>query len=325
MTLITTAASSNAWADNEKPVDMHPMMFVNYEGVAPLTTILTRVSVGPKAKNVRIDWTEQERIPHRVANTGAEVAAGGTSVTIADYGCLVEGTLLFNPRTKELIRVDATPGTSTVDLTNGRGIGSSTAGTILAGEMLEVVANATEEGTELRDPIAVLNTNYYNYTQIINEFMRTTKSTNAETSEFYGPGGKRRENIDKLWYNFRVKMEKALMFGWRESLAADTLNFRAMGGLVEKLSAGTNVLTVDNVLTETAFDDWLTEIYTEMADASSLTLFGSPFLISKIQQICKPLIRISPNAKMYGVPQLTQYQGSVNLDLVRCPCSAAPS
>lgn len=321
-TIITKAASSNSYATNEKPVDMLSQMQLNYAGIAPLTAILSRISEMRRAQNVRIDWTEDEELPHRVQHTGVTESSATDPITVASYSALNLGDILFVPRTKERMRVHTAVSDATVDVT--RGWGSSTSAVLLAGEWLEILSPGTEEGSEASTPKSVVNTNKYNMIQTVNKFIQTTKDANAESTYFGGAGSKRIANQNKLWRNYREEVEKTLYFGTRAETAGSSLNVRTMGGLTEWLGTGSNVFTVDGLLTETALDQWLVDVWTEMPDASVLTLFAAPQLINIINQIAKPLIRISPNEKVYGM-QLNQYKGAVAVDLVPCPLLKGPT
>jgi len=127
-TIVTLGGSSNSWATNEKPIDMFPQMFKNYANITPLTAILTRIESARRAKNVQIDFLEQEMVPDRVQFTGANESSATTPITIADYTVLGLGDMLFVPRTKEYIRVSGAVNDATVDVT--RGVGDTT-GTVL--------------------------------------------------------------------------------------------------------------------------------------------------------------------------------------------------
>lgn len=318
VTIISKVASSNAYATNEKPADMSPRMLENFGGLTPITTILNRIAVARRARNVRVDWTESEEIPTQVQHTGIdESGSGNTSITVADWQRVGLGDILFVPRTKERLRVDAIVNSTTVSVT--RGIGDSSEANILAGELLEKTSTAAEEATTAIVSRAVVNTNQYNYNQIIREFVETSRDANAEWTEFGGPGTKRMENFNKLWRMFRIQHEKGVMFGARSiDTSTGSYDIRTMGGLIQWLATGTNVFTVDGLLTESALDNWLVDVWTEMPDTQVLTLFAAPHLINIINQIAKPLIRLSPNTKIYGM-QLNQYMGAVKVDLVPCP------
>jgi len=182
-------------------------------------------------------------------------------------------------------------------------------------DTIQVISPSIEEAADEAGARQVTNTNQYNYTQIINHFIQTSKSALNETT-YFGP--KRVQNQKKMWREYRIKVEKNLYFGYRASASGTTYNYRTMGGLVEKLATGTNVYTVSGTLTETGFDNWLTDVYTSMPDQKRLILFGSPKLISIIASFGKDKVRISPESKNYGL-WAQRYTGAMEVDLVRAP------
>lgn len=326
ITIISKSGATNAWATNEKPIDMFPQMFKNYSNITPLTAIFTRVERARRAKNIEIDFIEQEMMPDRVQFTGASESSVGTTITVADYTALGLGDMLFVPRTREYMRVMAAVTSSTINVDGGRGWGDSDSAVLLTGDYLIKAGNAMEEGlSAINTSRTAVNTRQYNYQQIITNNVDTTHSTAAEGTWPTFP--KRRvENQAKLTYDFRLNFENSLMYGYRASVAGSDFNIRTMGGLTHWLANGSNVLDVPGgVITESMLDNWLTDIQTRRPDLTTLTLFAAPNLINKINQIVKDATttNVSPNSKLYGM-QIKRYKGAINLDLVPAPLLSGP-
>lgn len=315
---VTSTLLSSGYATNEKPIDMHTKMFENYPELTPLTAILTRLSSRETSQS-RVDWTEQEEMPTRVVVT-ADASAGAATLTIGDHFTYLRNhDFLYNPSTFEVIKIDAyTVLDSTVDVI--RGWGSTDGAAITAGTILEVHSASYTESSEEAWPRQVVNTNFYNFTAEIVESVRTSRRVMNEATWFAGKGGKRLENQQKMWRLFKLKFEKSLLFSHR----ADLADVKTMGGIVEKLRNGSNYLDVNGILTETILDDWLTDLYAEFPDAGMLTAVVSPRVYNAINHIAKPLIRLSPNSKEYGM-QLKQYEGAVKLDLIPHPLLNHPT
>jgi hypothetical protein len=308
-TVIQVGASSNAYATNEKPIDMRPMLIKTFPALTPLTVLTAKLGTF-KAKNTRVDWTEDYEVPTTV---GLQ-ADGSTTLTIANYTYLRKGDLLFVPRTKELIRVSATP--SSVSVTVVRGIGDTTEATIYTYDTMHIISPSIEEAEDSAGARQVVAGNFYNYTQIVNHFIHTTKTTMAEENHF---DPIRIRNQAKMWREYKVKLEKNLLFSYRASAAGTSYNYRTMGGIVERLATGSNHLPVPGVLTQTMLDNWLVDVWTQRSDAESLTLIGSPKLIQIITQFAAPAIRVSPNVTEFGLPFLQRYNGAVAVDLIPHP------
>lgn len=322
ITIITKSASSNAWATNEKPIDMWNQLPKNFAGITPLTSIFTRIGRLRKAKNVSIDFIEQEMMPERVQFTGTSDGSG--TITVADYAALGLGDMIFVPRTEEYMRVSAAVTSSSVSVT--RGWGDTTETTLLQGDWLIKAGNSMEEGiSAINTSRIAVNTRQYNLQQIITNNVDTTHST-AEEGSHPGHPRKRAENQVKLNYDFRLNLENSIMYGYRAEVSGSSLNIRTMGGLTHWLNSGSNVLNVANgILTESMLDNWLTDIKTRRPDLKTLTLFASPNVINRINQIAKSSghINMSPNSKVYGM-QIKRYMGAINLDLVDAPLLSGP-
>lgn len=320
-TVVDTGRTDNIYSTNEQPVDMHSKMFMNFPELTPLTSILTKLD-SRESFNSRVDWTEQEELPTRIVVTAA-AAAGDATITAGDHFTYVRNhDFLWNPKTFEVLKVE---GYTTNDLTIDvvRGWGGTTGAAINPGDVLEIFSPSYYEASEEAYPRSPVNTNFHNFTAEMVEFVRTSDRVMAEKTWFAGKGGKRLENQQKMFRAFRLKFEKALLFSYRSDTASTESGFtsqqiKTMGGFVEKLKDGSNYLDVNGVLTETILDDWLTDIYTEYPDTTNLLAVCSPHVYKTINHIAKPLIRLSPNSKMYGM-QLKQYEGAVKLDLVPHP------
>ncbi len=327
ITVNALSLSSNAYSTNEKPIDMFSKMFENFPAQNPLLAILSRLSSDSVA-NSRIDWTEQERIPTQIVITAAATATE-PGLTVADHFTYLRNhDFLWNPKTFELIKVEAF---TTIDssVPTVRGWGNTTGAALVPGDTLEIVTNSWYEGSEESTPRQPVNTPFHNFTAEIHEYVQTSTRVQHERTYFGGKGGKRLENQTKMLASFKEKLEKALMFSYRADTASTesgktSQNIKTMAGLVEKLKDGSNYFDVSGVLTESLLDDYLTDIYTGMPDTGSLAAIMSPHAYKVVNRMAKPLIRISPNSKRYGL-KLNQYQGAIDLDLIPHPLLAGPT
>jgi hypothetical protein len=320
--LINKVATSNAYATNEKPVDMTEEMAQNYRELTPATAILTRISTARRAKNVQFDWIIEEVMPHKITYDHASESSAGTTIYSEDYAVLAIHDQLYVPRTGEVMHVDQAVTTSSIHVR--RGIGDTTGAPLEAGDTIFILANAQEEGVSAIDTgRMVVNSRDYNYTQIITEMMDTTNSVDAETTYFGGPGSKRERNQFKMTYNFRTKLELAVMLNYRENYTGGTLPQRSMGGFLQWLATGPNVLDLSagaygGILTQSALDSFLADIKNTHPDIVSLGCFASYQFISRVNSLFKDFIRISPNAESFGL-NINRYFGAMGLDLIPAP------
>lgn len=312
---------SSLYTTNEKPIDMHSKMFENYPSLAPLTAIFTKLSTSETHQS-KVYWSEQESIPDKIVVTAAAAAAAST-ITSTQWAYVRRYDMFFNPATFEVLMVTAAPSSAAITVT--KGWGATTDAIVDAGQVLHRIGNAYPEAHDTAYPRAVVNSEFYNYTQEIVKSTRHSTRVMNEATHFGGKGTKRTEDNRKMFYDFRKELELGVIFG----TLADTLissasgKTKTMSGILEKLNDGSNYFNVNGVLTETKIDGWLTDIYSQFPDSTNLLAVMAPKVYGTFNQIAKPGIRLSPNSKEYGM-NLKQYDGAVTLDLVRHPLLVGP-
>jgi len=318
-TIIQTATSANLYATNEQPIDMLGAMLKSYPELAPLVTIMTRLSMD-EAFNSRVDWTESHSLPDKIVITGTP--GTGTTLTTTQYTYLRNHDVLFNPRTREVYLVNDTTFLTDADgaITVDRGWGETTAVANVVGDEVYRIGTAYPEASEDTEPRHVVNENFYNFTQEFDQTTRHSRRTMNEKTHFGGKGTKRDEDNRKLLYDFRKGFERGVLFGTRANAiaAGGTQYTKTFGGMVEKLYNGSHYFDVNGVLTESKIDNWLGGIYEEHPDVTNLVWVMAPKVYRIVMHMLKPLIRLSPNSKRYGL-NLKQYDGDVTVDLVKHP------
>lgn len=328
LTVIQTGNSGNLYATNEKPVDMTVPMYQHYPSITPLISISAKMSQGSTNQS-RVDFAEQEELPDTFVLT-ADVASSATPTLVTtQYTYVRPWEIWYNPRTDT--RVIITELTHLADADGNivsKVIGGSTQAAFLAGDVFKKIGVAFPDGELLIRPQAVLNTTSYNLTQEVTKYTRHTTRAMNEATFFGGPGSKRDENNQKLLRAAKKEMELGAWFGVRDSFSvtmgtAATGTIQTSRGIKDVLTSGTNAFDFNGAMTESRLDGWLADIYTQFPDATMLAAFMGPKVYQRIQQLVKPLIRISPNATQYGL-KINQYQGSVDLDLIRCPLFNGP-
>jgi len=321
-TVVQLAADSNIFADNEKLVDMAPSMYEQYPSLTPLTSILTRLAMDA-AINSTVYWTEEEEIPTSVAFSGTTEASaptedGSQTIEIDNFAYLRKDDILYDAGNFENLLVKATPTTSTVSVY--RGWGTSSVGAIQAGTEFQLLIGSKVEGGDYATPRGVVDTEVFNYIQEVNEFVQTTTIANATHTHFGKAGAKRSQQQRKMFRAFRKKLEQNIYFGTRAntSLAGEDLYRKSMRGLTEFLKDGTNYKNVNGVLTEVAFDRWISDVYEAFPDGERKALVCAPKLYGVINRFGRDKIRISPNSKEYGL-QIKRYTGDLEIDLIKAP------
>ena len=164
---------------------MYPERMKNFAPINPLTVILSRIRK-LQAKNTEVRWIEEEKNPTvLVATTYHTNAATTLTITYADY--LRYEDLLLNTATDEIISIDDTDiNAGDTSCTCTRGQLGSTADVIHVGDVLLLLAPAKTEGGNYTTDKTTVDSEQYNYTQVVNKFTSISKSANAEAT-WFGP------------------------------------------------------------------------------------------------------------------------------------------
>jgi len=321
-TIISQAYTGNAYATNEKKVDMHPELLQGYvKATAPLIYLFEKIGKG-KTTNSTFDWITAEEFPSYVQYTGANESGTPSdgNVTIALYSALKRDTILRNTRTGEVMRVSTTPTTSSVYL--DRGIGGTTATAMYTGDRLEIMAPATEELASYSNASSVVDSRDYNYTQIFDAMIETARTVNAEATHF---GSKRVQNQKAKWHEWYKGVEKTIMFGRRASFTDPNSGnvIRTTGGFMFFLENGTNVYTPSGgMLTESGFDQFLEDVFVSYPGGNKRFLICSPKIYGIISRFAKNRMVTSPMQKEYGMDLQRYVWCSVGIDIVAHPLLA---
>jgi hypothetical protein len=313
--VIEMLLDSNGFTTNEKQVDMYPERMPNFAPINPLTVILSRIRK-LQAKNTEVRWVEEEKNPTVFAATTYHSNSATTlTATYADYLRLED--LLLNTATDEIISIDDTDiNAGDLSCTCTRGQLGSTADVINVGDLLLLLAPAKTEGANYTTDKTTVDSEQYNYTQIINKFASISKSANAEATWF---GPKRKQGIRKMQDEAYEEIENNLYWSRRSNSAAR----RTMGGLHWRLSAGTHVNDFNGIMSRTGFDNALTTYREQCPDATNLIFLCPERTRGIINNWAKGMVRINGNdtTNKLGI-NIDKYIGAIELDIVTAPLMA---
>jgi len=327
-TVITTGGVGNLPTTDELKIDMSKKRMAAFPSLTPLTVIMARNAIN-KAHNVEIDLIEEHEVPTTVVCATTEGAAG-TSVSVQANGTtLVLDTLLFNPRTFDIRRVNAAPTSN--DLTVAIDQGGTTSAAWQTGDVLHVMLPALNEDDDMTSGSAdawraasMQDTNVYNYVQLSKLQFSITRTMNMMTTNFGGPGEKRKQLTKQKYREYRIKQEKMKYFGGRASSGTAPTSRRMQGGLVHYLRNGTLYHDYNGVFTESGFDEQIGNYHDQNPDAKVIDMLCAGNVIRQINYMCKDKIRLSPSSKKYGL-NLNQYiGGAVSVNLIELPLLTDP-
>lgn len=240
---------------NKVVIDMQDKIHLIRPAATPFLTLTGKIKGKRVAKNLKFEWMEKDYKPRKLTISGAQtdvdtsievVSGDGTKVAIND--------VIQNTRTGELFLASATPAADTVTVVRAIG-GAGVA--MLDGDTCVILNSSYPDYSRLGSEKSILETPYYNYTQIF----RTPFSFTGRdlVTEFYGGDDQMNET---KWQSIEHKtsIEYAMFFGKRHLIAQG-------GGLKQRTFTGgldwalnTNAWNVSGVtLTKKVLDETLEE------------------------------------------------------------------
>lgn len=266
----------------------------------PITVFLTKLAGRKKVTgNYKFEWFEDALLP-KYDLLAADLTAAATSMTVTNYAYFVKN-MLVQINKSEIVRVTATPTTTSVTI--ARAFGETSATTATSGDQLRIVSMAYEQGGSFGDIINVVKTNPYNYVQDFrNPFGRTWT---AKNSEVYGEKDAKYDRA-KFIIEHCKDIEYALILGERyynASGGVDSKQISTTRGIAKWIS--TNSFDAGGTLTEAEFDEIGRKSFRHGSN-KKLGIFSSK-VSSVVNAFAKNKIQTVSSDKRYGV-DLTAYR-----------------
>jgi len=275
------------------------------------------------AHNITVEAIEEQEMPYVVEIATTESSAG-TTIYVKDHGkSLVRDSLLFNPRTKDIriVNGDSTSNTITVAVSQC----GTTSSAWQVGDEVYVQLPALSEtdspagGTQRWRTAVAVNARVYNLTQLAKLQLRLSRTLDASSTWFGGPGSIRKALQRQKYREYRIKKELNAYFGGRSSTAGGGSDARTNNGLFGVLYNGTNFTNFNGSFTESAWDDHIAKYMDENPDVSRIAAFIAPNVKRQITYWGKDQIRLSPQSRQYGL-RIDEYIGAdAPVDLIPCP------
>lgn len=258
---------------NERRIDMDDVIPFLDPDVSQFTTMLQRVK-SQKAKATKVEWMEDELFPRLTSNTaGATNVATTMTVAVGEGQFLRSGDVVRVSRTGEAIRIVTMTGDTVTTMV--RGIGSTAAAAITAGDQLVIVGNASAQGAGLGTRKITKRVPQFNYEQIQRNPYGFTNSL-IET-DLYTQGEPDHERSKKAIEHKRA-LENLLFFGARALDTSGTEPIGYSGGLVEFIT--TNVKNAAGALTSTLLDTYFRDFLAH--GSQNKVMFCSPVIAQYI-------------------------------------------
>ena len=275
-------------------------------GSAPFNALLAMANSestdDPEYKNFRDEMPDRTL---QINNSGGYNATATALVVDADDNAkfVVEGALIVNLTTTEVMRVTA-DSTTTTAIAVARNIGS-TSYTIADNDPLAIIGFAAQEGATSPTAVSFDAIVSSNYCQI---FRTAFKVTNTLKSTYLRTGNKEDEVTTKGLRMHMMDIERAMIWGKKHAAAAGSAQpTRYTGGLLSLLTTtidGNSGSYSNGVISEDNFDRELIENIFAFGSKQKVAFIGAR-VASNLQKIGKQ--RWSP----------TQVEGSYGVSMTR--------
>ena len=266
---------------------------------APLTVIMTKASgrLVPSG-NTKVEWIE-DTLPAQFDVLGANLTAGATTMVVTNYDYFCAGMLVQINR-KEIVRVTATPTTTTVAI--ARAVGEESAAAATQNDQLFIIGDSSEEGTDTSPILMPTKTNPYNYMEITKTDIGWTGT--AKASEVYGKSDPDVDRVKAIVKHAR-ELEKKYIVGQRYYTASGAISSKAhrtMRGVMTWIS--TNYQAMGGEMTQEEFENHLRKVFRYGSNKKLLVASGK--VISVINSFAQSKVTPAEFNSTYGL-KLSKY------------------
>lgn len=275
-----------------------------------LTLLMTKLRSRRSVSQYLFHWLEKDRQPRftKVA-TGATAAQTATMVvTASDGGKLFPRALIVNIDTGERALVTSV---STDTPTLVRGIGSEGAFPMTAGDRIEIIGSAYEEGADVGSSRTVQTRNVEQYTQIIRTPIAFTGRD--ENTDMYGGNDKMTE---RKWIavEHAISIEKAFWWSRKHSavMTGDDKYTTYMNGIDSYCDD--NEWDLNGVpFTERSFTEYL-EYAMRRGKGGKMGrrqkfLFCAPRFVTELESMARDRLQVLPASEVFGL-EVTAFKSS---------------
>lgn len=308
---------------NQNPAELNMRSFAATmlrlfpNGTAPLFALSSQLGKST-AKSSTHGYFSKTMSFIKTTSTGGDTDSA-TTLTIGSNVGMTVGMVLFNPRTRENIRITSIPaGTTTVGVT--RAFGRVTAATINTADVLMQVGTAFEEGS-LRPAARQLATVYIaNFTQIFRNAWGLTDTARASLAEQgYSNIAESRKDCSMF---HSADIEAAIIWGQPKMDTTGSTPIHATQGVVdaiEQYSPG-NTNTAASTTTFAQLVTMLEPAFaysTDMSNSKTRVLFGDAHAVKVLNDIGRlsGQVYITQNETSFGMnfTKFKFYKGEINI------------
>lgn len=315
------ALSTGLFNTNLNPAELNTRSFAGQilrrfpNGSAPIFAISSQSGKSKAKASTHGYFSKTMAFVNTTSGATTNVA---TLLVMATTVGMTVGMVLFNPRTRENVRVTAV--VNGTDLTVVRGFGRVAAAAVNAADVWIQIGTAFEEGSN-RPSARRLTTVYVpNYTQIFRNAWALTDTARASLTEA-GYGNVAEDKKDCAMFH-AVDIESAIIWGQSKMDTTGATPIHATQGIIDAMEqycpANTNTAASTTSYDQlVAFLEPAFAYSTDMSNAKERTAFCDNTAMKVINQIAKAsgVVQIQNGQTNFGLrfTQFNFYNGTINL------------
>lgn len=287
--------------------------------IAPITTLLMNMRMGERVPSTKVEWEEDEMLPH-VTKINAVAGYNTTDKTFIvdaeEYGNI--GAFVFNPRTKEvmgpILAQDSVLSNFTI---SKRGCFGSSATAILDDDVLIFIRGNIGDGGDAPEAINTLPTQKFNYIEPTSTVYGATEM--LEDTETHNQTGKIAYQRPKKMKEHMESREVKLLFGTRGIDTTVTPVKYSMGGLFSYLTSTIETITVPTGATKgftmKQFMAFIKRLFTYNESSAEKVLFCDGEMINNIDEFKLQLVDMDMKDRMldFATKSIRTSFGTVHL------------
>ncbi len=269
--------------------DVDPTIHLLQAEIAPIFTTLLNMNRGAKARSTKIEWIEDEFIPHATKiNAGGGYGTGILTFIVdnEEYGNI--GAFLYCPRTNETMGpvMAKDNGASTLTIKK-RGAFGTTPAALVDNDVLIFLRGNIKDGGDAAEAIVTLPTTKFNYIEPTSTTWNVSEM--LEEIETYGGVNKIKYLSAKKMKEHMEEIEKKILNGQRGiDTTTDTGIRYAMGGLFYQIISTITTISVGVGATKgftfKQWNSWMRNLFQYNQSSAEKIVYCSGDIIEQIDE-----------------------------------------
>lgn len=298
-----------------------PRIHLLQSDIAPIVTTLMNLRKGERVDQVKVEWPEDEMLPHATAiNNGAGYNTTATTFIVdnEEYGNI--GCYALNQRTREIMGpvISKDSGASTIQV-KARGALGTTPATINDNDPIIFLRGNIKEGGDAAQIIMTLPVMKFNYIEPTSTTFGVTEI--FEDTQVYADVNKLKTQRAKKMKEHMEEIEKKILYGIRGTDTSSDEGVRYfMGGLFYYITTTVETVTVGaGGVKSFTLKDWnrfIRRIFTYNQSSARKTIYCSGEVLEQIDDFKLQMLDLRPDDPMINIATKSYRSSFGIVDLV---------